>query len=641
MSPHRLILLAALSSLGTALPAAPRLDPMFSSQAVLQRDRPIRISGEAAPGEELRITFAGLTADAIADRDGRWQVELPPVPAGGPHRLRVSSALGAVEADDILVGDVWLCSGQSNMEWSILQSLNGQAEAQASNDPEVRLLSVPQKNALEVQSRFDEPPRWAKLDPKSAGDFSAACTFMIRHLRASARVPIGAIDASWGGTRIRPWIDEATARASGGEGDAELLAVYRRDPAAAARRFGEIWGAWWRGRTGQAPGMEPWRASERLQWKAFPAIGPWEQWGDPAFASFNGHVWARRKVRLTPEQARLGATLSLGVIDDLDQSFVNGVGVGSMFSWSTPRDYRIAPGILRAGENEILVNIGDSWGAGGFQGPADKLKLTFSDGTMLPLADGWNYAVVPPQLGSPPRAPWDTHAGLGTIYNAMIAPLGPVGLAGVAWYQGESDVGVPGYDRRLAALMSSWRRQFRNPELPFLVVTLAGFGKPTSVPVDSGWAALIDEQRRAVAADPKAALVVATDLGEQADIHPPNKQEVGRRLALAARRLVHGDASAATSPLPLEAKRAAGGIEVRFDRPLRALGDMRPIGFELCAETQESCRWASARIDGPSVLLSGDGRAVTRVRYGWSDFPLLNLVGADDLPAPPFELPLR
>lgn len=641
MSAHRaLIALAATLLAGTAASAAPRLDPLFGDGAVLQRERPIRIAGDADPGERVRVSFAGQAQQVHADRSGRWSVEFAPLRAGGPHVLEARSSTGVARAADVLIGDVWLCSGQSNMEWPVKQALNGAGEVQASSDEQVRILTVPQKTALTPQQRFAEPPSWARLAPESAADFSAACTFMVRDLRATQKVPIGAIDVSWGGSRIRPWLDEAAARASGGEADAALFALYRRDSAAGARRFGEQWGAWWRERTGDAVGQEPWRASERLQWRPFPAIGPWEQWGDPAFASFNGQVWARRRITLTPQEAAEGATLSLGVVDDLDQTWVNGVGVGSMFSWSEGRDYRIAPAILRAGENEILVNLGDSWGPGGFQGPAERLKLTLADGSAKPLGTGWEYSVVPAAVGNPPRAPWDTHAGLGTMYNGMIAPLGPLSLKGVAWYQGESDVGVPGYDKRLAALMASWRRQFRDPQLPFLVVALAGFGKPVSQPVDSGWAALIDAQRRAAAADRRAALVVATDLGEQKDIHPPNKQEVGRRLALAARALAYGDGEAALSPLPLAAGREGDAVRVTLSRGLRAIGGARPIGFELCAATQETCRWAEARVEGNAVVLAGDGKPATRVRYGWSDFPILTLY-AEDLPAPPFELPIR
>jgi sialate O-acetylesterase len=369
-----------------------------------------------------------------------------------------------------------------------------------------------------------------------------------------------------------------------------------------------------------------------------PGFAYWDSWS-PNFAEFDGAIWARKRIKLSAAEAADPAVLSLGVVDDMDLTFVNGVAVGSTNDWSAPRRYKIAPGVLKAGDNEILVYVRDNWGPGGFQGPAEVVKLSFADGQERPLGDGWQYAQIANRIGAPPAAPWDGPSGVGTIRNGMIGPLGPIGLKGVAWYQGEADVGLPHYDARLAAMMNDWRRQFRDDRLPFLIVALAGFGKPSAEPVASGWAALIDEQRRAAAADPNAALVVATDLGERNDIHPANKNDVGKRLALAARSLAYGDNTVALSPLPTGVKRTARGYVVLFTRPLEALSGPRPLGFELCATTQESCRYADARVERNTVLLTDDGRPATRVRYAWSDYPILNLYSGE-LPAPPFELPV-
>ena len=277
------------------------------------------------------------------------------------------------------------------------------------------------------------------------------------------------------------------------------------DPGAANARFGERWGAWWRARTGDAVGAEPWHASDRLNWFAVPAMTYWEQWGDPRFASFNGMVWMRKRVTLTAAEAAQAATLSLGVIDELDQTFVNGVAVGNRFSWEAPRDYAVPRGMLHAGVNEILVNIFDGSGAGGFAGPAERLHLTFADGAVKPLGEGWQYSVAH-VTDLPPRAPWDEAMGLSFIYNGMIAPLGDYGLSGVAWYQGEADVGLPGsYADRLGAMMATWRRQFGRPDLPFLIVSLANFGPFATHPVESGWAALREQQRLAAMRDPHVA----------------------------------------------------------------------------------------------------------------------------------------
>jgi sialate O-acetylesterase len=639
----RLLAAAAAAVVATAGEAAPRLDPIFSDHAVLQRERPITVWGRADPGERVRVSLGAARRAAKADRAGRWQVAFPAMKAGGPYRLAVAGRSGAGSAaDDLLVGDVWLCSGQSNMEFPVARALNGDAEAASANDPEVRLLHVPQRTSVTAEPALPGDTAWRALTPATARDFPAACWFMVRELRRHEKVPFGMIGASWGGTRIRPWMDEAAARAAGGAEDAELLALYRRDPAAAGRRFGEIWGRWWRSVSGDAEGTEPWRNANRLEWRPFPSISIWEGWGDPAFAEFNGHVWARKRFTLTADEAAAGGTLSLGVIDDLDMTFVNGVGVGSQFGWSNPREYRLAPGVLRAGENEVLVNIGDSWGAGGFQGGAERLSLTLSGGAARPLGEGWDYSVVPARYGSGPRAPWDSHAGLSTIYNAMIAPLGRYGLTGVAWYQGESDVGVPDYDARLAAMMASWRRQFAAPKLPFLIVGLANFGAPNAVPQASGWAALRDEQRQAAARDAHAALVVAMDLGERADIHPPNKQEVGRRLAQAARALVYGERGlAASGPEVARATRAAGSIVVDFTGVtgrLTTYSGARATAFELCGETQQSCRWADATAAGSRVVLADDGKPATRVRYAWGEGAVVNLYDEAGLPAGPFEV---
>ena len=630
----------ALALVPAAGAAAPALNPVFSDHAVLQRGKPIAVWGTADPGEKVTVALGGARRTATAARDGSWRVDLPAMRAGGPHLLAATGRDGAkAEARDVLVGDVWLCSGQSNMEWPVSRSLNGGAEAENARDEAVRVLTVPQRTALSPGAALPAGTGWQLLTPQTAAEFSAVCWFMVRELRASEKVPMGMIDASWGGTRIRPWMDSSAARAAS-PADADLLALYQRDPIAGTRRFGEQWGAWWRGRTGDSEGREPWRDSGRLKWRPFKAISAWEQWGDPDFASFNGHVWARRKLRLSAAEAAGGGTLSLGVIDDLDHSWVNGVPVGSQFGWANPREYRLPPGVLRAGENEIIVNIGDSWGLGGFQGPADRLKLTLADGSVKPLGEGWEYSVVAADTGTPPRAPWDSHAGVSVIYNAMIAPLGPLGLKGAAWYQGESDVGVPGYAGRLGAMMAGWRRQFRDPALPFLIVGLANFGPPQPAPGASGWAELRNDQRLAAERDPNAALVVAMDLGERGDIHPPNKQEVGRRAARAARALAYGSREPA-GPAMAGAEQAGQGVLVRFSGVtgrLSTWSGTRALAFELCGETQDSCRFADAAAEGSTVRIAGDGRPATRVRYAWGDAPVVNLYDEVPLPPAPFEV---
>ena len=257
--------------------------------------------------------------------------------------------------------------------------------------------------------------------------------------------------------------------------------------------------------------------------------------------------------------------------------------------------------------------------AGAYTWDGQHLRLNFADGSSKPLGDGWEYSVEKRALPNPPHAPWESHTGLSTTYNAMIAPLGPLGLKGVAWYQGESDVGVPGYQARLAALMSSWRRQFADAKLPFLIISLSSFGKSSPAPVASGWAEVIDQQRRAALADPYAALVVSTDLGDAGDLHPPNKLDVGKRAALAARKIAYGE-NLLAGPIPPSATRHGTGITIAFagSKSLYSMGG-EPVGFELCGDTQESCRYARASLypNEAVVELELDGKPATveRVDY--------------------------
>lgn len=630
-----------LATSAAPLTAAPKLHPLISDNAVLQHGQPLRIFGTAAPGERLTVRVGASATAARADNNGNWIAQLSALPAGGPHEVRVTGANGATaSASNVLLGDVWLCSGQSNMEWPLSAALGGGAAIGRANDPQLRIATIAKRTSTTPETAFAEAPKWDMATPQTVQDFSAACYFMGRDLRSARKVPVGLIDASWGGTPIRAWMDEAAVRSVGGGDMVDLIATHRRDPAAAARKFGEDWGTWWREQSGDSAGREPWVASDRLQWQHVPKIAFFNEWGAD-WTDYTGAVWLRRTVNLTAQQAAQPATLSLGIVDDMDQTFVNGVGIGSTNDWAAERDYRIAPGILKAGANEIIVFVRNSWGPGGLTGPAEKLKLSFAGGGEQALGDGWQFAKVAQNIGAPPSAPWAGPNGAATIYNAMIAPLGPYALKGAAWYQGETDVNAPGYDRRLAALFRTWRQQFRSPPLPFLVVGLAGFGTPRSTPAASGWAAVVDEQRAGVQADRSAAFVPAIDLGEPEDIHPVNKQEVGRRLALAARAIAYNDPQGTLAPLPLRAHRSGSDIVVTFTKSLQALGGASAIGFELCGATQESCRFRDARISGNSVAVATDGQPATRVRYAWADYPIVNLYDSDLLPASTFELPIN
>lgn len=636
-------MLAALAALPTApAAAAPHLDGVLSDHAVLQRGKPIRIGGTAEPGERVRISLAGQSVAATAGRDGRFSLTLAPLQAGGPYEMQISARSGLSVVRDLLVGDVFLCSGQSNMEMPVDRSQDSYSIYAAADD-KLRLLTIPKATAFLPRNDFATPPAWAEASPATIAPFSAACFYMAQALRKASGVPIGVIHSSWGGSRISAWMGEAGLRAAGMADSVDALRLYARDVPAAVAQVSAKWERWWREQSGTRPGAEPWRTEAGLAWQPVPRIGAFNRWGVPSLARYVGMLWFRKHMNLTADQAGQEAVLSIGAVDDADITWVNGKPVGGSSNATSPRRYLLPAGTLIAGDNVILVNDDNVWAEGGMTGPAETMQLSFADGTSIPLDQGWSYATAGKPKTNAPRAPWDDINGAGTLYNAMIAPLGPIALAGVAWYQGESDTDLAGYDERLAAMMRDWRQQFGLPELPFAIAQLSAYGDTADRPMESGWARLRDIQRRVAERDGHAAIAVTLDIGDPLDIHPGEKREVGNRLARVMRRLVYGDAVAPSGPRIASVERAAdGGFVLGFADvagSLVARGADRAIGFELCGVDPGSCRYADARVEGSRVRLAGDGKPATRIRYAWADSPAVNLFDADGRPPGSFEIP--
>ncbi|MBB5875613.1 sialate O-acetylesterase [Xanthomonas sp. 3498] len=623
----------------------PLLHPLFHDHAVLQRDRAIPVWGHAAPGATVSVTFARQSVSARADAGGRWHATLQPTAAGGPYDMTVRAGQDRQVVRDVLMGDVWLCSGQSNMELPVWRALDASSELAAAVQPSIRLFAVPKAAAVTPQDMFPTDVAWRPASPETVRNFSAACFYFARELQKTVKVPMGLIQAAWGGARIEAWTSADALRAQGGMDDAlDVLALYATDPVAASARWGRHWQQWWTTRAGTKPGDTPWQpGADRTRWQDAPAtLGAWERWGVPALAAYNGMVWYRTQVTLTAAQAAQGARLVLGPVDETDMTWVNGVAVGSQNAPSDPRRYALPPGLLKAGVNTVVVNVLDTYGEGGLAGPASAHAVQLDDGTRIVLDGHWQYRVAPdPQ--SPPLAPWHAASGMSTLYNGMIAPLGNDGLRGIVWYQGESNAGEGAvYATRLRHLRDDWRRQF-GAALPLLVVQLAGYGRPPQTPTESGWAQLREAQRRVVAEDPHSGLAVAIDIGDAYDIHPPNKQELGRRLARVARHVVYGERALAPSgPTPRTAARTQGAVRIVFDDvdgSLVTTGANGPIGFELCDAQAQHCRYADATLDGRDVVLhSPQAASATRVRYCWADGPICTLRDRSGAPAGPFEL---
>lgn len=628
-------------------PVTPLLHPLFQDHAVLQRDQPIPVWGHAAPETTVSVKFARQTATAQANAEGRWHITLKPIAAGGPYEMSVRAGRDVQTVSDVQMGDVWLCSGQSNMELPVRRAINADSEIASAAQPDIRLFSVPKAPAVTPREGFSGPVSWQPASPESVRDFSAACYFFARELRKTVNVPMGLIQSAWGGSRIEAWTSADALRAQGGMEEAlDVFALYASDPVAANAAWGKHWQQWWEQREGTTPGDAPWQPDDdRTGWRQAPAqLGAWERWGIPALSAYNGMVWYRTQVKLSAAQAGQGARLELAPADETDVTWVNGVAVGSQNAPGEPRSYPLPPGLLKAGTNSVVVNVLDTWGDGGLAGPAQTHALHLDDGTRIVLDAPWFYRAAPGNP-APPLAPWHAASGLSTLYNGMIAPLGSYGLRGMLWYQGESNTGDgAAYADRLRTLRDDWRRQF-GAEMPLLVVQLAGYGQPPVAPVESGWAQVRDAQRRVAAEDPHSGLALAIDIGDAYDIHPPNKQELGRRLARVARHVVYGEqALAASGPTASKVSRTRVEVRISFGDvtgTLVATGANGPIGFELCDAEAKHCTYADATLDGNAVVLNSlQAAAAASVRYCWADGPVCTLRDSSGAPAGPFELPL-
>ncbi len=633
---HLVVLGAALATLPAS--AASLLAAPFQDHAVLQRDQPIPVWGQAEAGANIQLRMADRTVRVRADRNGAWRAQLPALAAGGPYELEVKAAGQVQRVQDLLVGDVWLCSGQSNMELPVNRSLDALSEIGGAGNDRMRLLTIPKISSPVPKPGFEAPLSWKPVTPQSVADFSAACYYFARELQQHQDVPMGLINASWGGSRIEAWMSEDALRQAGGhEAALDVLSLYARDPATGTARWGALWQHWWQGLAGQA-GDAPWKPDAPGPWTA---ATPSQQWLAPALADVVGVAWYRATVELDAGQAAQPASLELGPVDEIDLAWVNGVVAGSGYGADSGRHYPLPSGTLHAGRNTVVVNVVNTYRLGGIGGPAARQALALADGTRVPLAD-WHYRTVPKEIGNPPTAPWMSASGMSTLFNGMVAPLAGYGLRGALWYQGESNTGEAS---RYAGLLDHYRSDLRahfGKDLPLLVVQLANFGPAPTRPGASEWAQLREAQRATVAQDAHSALAVAIDIGERGDIHPANKQELGRRLARAARHMVYGEAMPASGPVPLTARHEGDAVSVRFgqvEAGLVAYGGLGPVGFELCGATQASCRYASARIEGDRVLLRAEQAAqATRVRYGWADSPVVTLYDGNGLPAGPFEL---
>jgi hypothetical protein len=618
---------------------------IFSDHAVVQRDQPVTVWGTAPAGRPVAVTLGGRSASGSADAQGKWRIALPPQPAGGPYTLKVSADGQTVSRTDILVGDVYLCSGQSNMEFAVHASTNAMGATYGARNDSIRYLNVQKTSAATPQEEIKGPVAWTPLTAETVGDASAVCYYMARSLQARYKIPVGFVHASWGGTTIQGWIGANSLRTLDDyRAGVAAVAQYGTDPAAGMRAEEARNETWLRAHDPAATAQRAWAAPEfdDSAWPAVTPTGSWKDSGLAGFQDFNGVVWYRTSVTLTAAQAQAANALRLGPVDTYDSTWVNGVRVGGVSTAWVWRDYAVPAGVFRPGRNVIAMRVLNGGQGGGPSGQPAQRNIGMLNGEVIPLPAEWKAQRGSALTGlSMPPAPWDVPSSLTTLYNGMIAPLVGYRFKLAAWYQGESNAGAAQeYRTLLPMLMKDWRQRFDQPALPFVIAQLTSFGAPAKTPGQSNWAELRDAQAEAVARDAHAGLAVTLDVGDRFDIHPTQKTVVGERLARAARVVAYGEQIAPGSPYAVSAQRSGQDIVIAFRDTGGGLvtysGD-RAIGFEVCAGT--NCRYAEARVAGDTVVLPGAGaRDVTRVRYAWADAPFVNLFSGDDQPVAPLQL---
>lgn len=612
----------------------------FQDHAVLQRDKPLPIWGKAIPGASVKVSFAGQSASATADEKGRWQVTLSAVGAGGPYELTATSSNGESQTvKDIMVGDVFLCSGQSNMELPLRLATNYDSELRAAQNSKLRLFHVQRYSSAAPREVFGADASWAVTTPETAKEFSATCYYFGANVQPVAGVAVGLIEDAWGGSAIQAWISNEKLQSLGGyDQQIEIAKIYATDPAAAKTRWQALAHSWF---AAHEPNLSVYSAADfdDKNWASHEVIGTWRIWDVPELKTFNGITWLRKTITLTAAQAEGASTLTLQTIDSEDLTFINGIEVGAGQGYDYNRVYTVPKGVLHEGKNVIAMAI---QAGAGVLWPGDKMILKAADGTAVPLSGPWRWKTSV-KAGGEPWIPWNNQFGVSTLYNGMIVPLGPTAIRGIVWYQGETDAGHPKqYDGLLRTLIANWRERFGS-DTPFYVVQLPSYGPALAKPAHSDWAGLRESQRRVTDTTANTGLAVAIDLGAPDNIHPQQKQEVGRRLSLLARKYIYGQDIVAQSPEPVSAERKGKNITLTFEHTGKGLEVRewgRAIGFMLC-EGDSKCTYAEGTVQGNTVMLGIQKQLkANTVRYCWANSPLCNLVNSDGLPASPFEIPI-
>ncbi len=650
-NPFRAVLPLLLLIFACSVQAEVRLPAIISDNLVMQRDTKVRIWGNAKPGERIIVTFQNKSSNAVTDDHGRWQLFIGPLTSGGPAELTVKGD-NVLTVKNVLVGDVWLCSGQSNMEWPLANTIGATETLAQANFPEIRMFRVEHHTSAEPLT--DLEGRWIVTTPDEAAHFSAVGYFFGRELYQRLKVPIGLIDSSWGGTPAEAWTSHEALVAS-----PELKPILDRYEKsltmlpAAKETYARAIAEWEEknlymdsGNKGEALGYaDPATATDDWSKMDLP------QQLETAGLLIDGAVWFRRVLDLPESWAGKELVLNLTPIDDQDVTYFNGKRVGSIGretpnSYMVPRKYVVPGSLVHGGRNVIAVRVFDSAGEGGFSrgGAMSIAPKGAAESEVISLRGPWDYkvelALEPkhPDWGSRPEAVGVSNQNNPSVlYNAMIAPLVPFAIRGAIWYQGESNAGRAYQYRTLFPIMiRNWRSAW-GQDFPFYFVQLANWHANKAEPDESDWAELREAQTMTLR-EPQTGMAVTIDIGDENDIHPRNKLDVGRRLAAWALADTYRQKVIPSGPLFDRFSIDGDKIRIRFKQAagLKTIDGGPVKGFAIAGEDRHFV-WADARVNGDTVIVSSPKvLKPVAVRYGWADNPIVNLYNGAGLPASPF-----
>lgn len=616
-----------------------KLPKVFSDNMVLQRDMNTPIWGTALPENQdniVTVEVAGFKVKTTVNSKGKWIIRLPFIKAGGPYELKLSDKHDSIVFKNVLFGDVWFASGQSNMQFMVKESMNAGDEIASADFPKIRLMNIDHALSNQPQDDLMNNEHWQVCDPSTISEMSAVAYYFGRNIHKSENVPIGLINSSWGGTSIDRW----TSR--------DMLSIFpdfkkvidafesKRIPDEVYRKNIDLWESNFQLCISSVEGIKQDVLETSYSDKDWQKVNLPSTIEQLEKKSWEGVAWYRKTIEIPDSFSQGNLFIHLGKVDLMDITYINGKEIGrSPINGDASRVYKIPRELVKKGKNLITIRVGDMWGPGGFTGIADSLFISGTNGRKISLAGEWKCNL---NL-EPSFKPVDFVSSASLIFNAMVAPIIPFGIKGMLWYQGEADVArAYRYRTMLPLMIADWRVRWQEGYFPFLIVQLANYTSINNEPIDDLWAELREAQLLTTRY-PNVGMAVTIDIGDANNIHSTNKQEVGRRLALIAKNMTYDKDVVYSGPVYQSMKIESTNIRLKFlhtGQGLTIKNNKILNGFAI-AGADKKFYWADAKIEGHEIIVSSpDVPKPVAVRYAWSSNPPCNLYNKEGLPAGPF-----